>query len=73
MPQWTALSNTQHRDAGLLPRDGYRHTEHERAVPVLLAELNKVIPHYLLGGSPCGEIGHLPRTNERNALGVRCG
>lgn len=49
MPQWQALSKTEHRDAGLLPRDGYRFAEHERAVPVLLAELNKVIPHYLLG------------------------
>lgn len=49
MPQWIALSKTQHRHKGLLPRDGYHHTQHERAAPLLLAELNKVIPHYLLG------------------------
>lgn len=59
MPQWTALSKTDHRDAGLLPRDGYRFAENERAVPVLLAELNKVIPHYLLGFIAQGE-GYVP-------------
>jgi hypothetical protein len=59
MPEWIALSKTAHRDAGLLPRDGYRFAENERAVPVLLAELNKVIPHYLLGFVPRGE-GYTP-------------
>lgn len=49
MIQWTALSKTEHRDTGLLPRDNYFFAASERAVPVLLAELNKVMPHYLLG------------------------
>ncbi|WNK21203.1 SapC family protein [Halomonas piscis] len=49
MPQWTALSATAHRDKRLLPRDGYRHAAHDPVVPVLLAELNRLIPHYALG------------------------
>lgn len=49
MPQWTALSATAHRDTRLLPRDGYRHAAHDPVVPVLLAELNRLIPHYALG------------------------
>jgi hypothetical protein len=59
MPEWITLSKTAHRDARLLPRDGYRFAENERAVPVLLAELNKVIPHYVLGFVPRGE-GYTP-------------
>ncbi|WNK21229.1 SapC family protein [Halomonas piscis] len=55
MPQWIALSRTEHRHKRLLPRDGYRFAAAERAVPVLLAELNKVIPHYLLGFIAQGE------------------
>lgn len=49
MPQWTALSKTAHRDARLLPRDGYRHAESDPVVPILLAELNKLLPHFALG------------------------
>lgn len=49
MPQWIALSRTQHQGQRLLPRDGYTHARHDPVAPVLLAELNKLIPHYALG------------------------
>lgn len=59
MPEWIALSKTTHRDARLLPRDGYHFAETERVVPVLLAELNKLLPHFALGFVPRGE-GYMP-------------
>lgn len=59
MHQWQTLSKTAHRDMGLLPRDGYRHAEVDPVVPVLLAELNKLLPHYALGFIARGE-GYTP-------------
>lgn len=49
MPQWIALSRTEHSNQHVLPRDGYHHSAKQRVVPVLLAELNKLIPYYELG------------------------
>lgn len=59
MPQWIALSRREHRDQRLLPRDGYAHARHDPVVPVLLAELNKLLPHFALGFVPRGE-GYTP-------------
>lgn len=59
MTQWTALSKTAHRDKRLLPRDGYAHARHEVVVPVLLAELPRLLPHYPLGFIARGE-GYVP-------------
>ena len=55
MPQWIALSRSEHSSQHVLQRDGYHHSTKERAVPVLLAELNKLIPHYVLGFIRRGE------------------
>lgn len=49
MPQWIALSRNDHAEQHVLPRDGYHHSAKQRVVPVLLAELSKLIPHYVLG------------------------
>ena len=49
MPQWIALSRSEHSSQHVLPRDGYHHSAKQRVVPVLLAELSKLLPHYALG------------------------
>lgn len=55
MTQWIALSRKDHAEQHVLTRDGYRHSAKERAVPVLLAELSKALPHYLLSFIKQGE------------------
>lgn len=49
MPQWIALSRTQHADHFYLPRQGYTFAVNQAVAPVLLAELPKLLPHYALG------------------------
>ena len=49
MPQWIALSRTQHADHSYLPRQGYTFAVNQAVAPVLLAELPKLLPHYALG------------------------
>ena len=48
MPQWIALSPTQHAGQGYLPRDGYHFADQLNVAGVLLAELNKLLPHYVV-------------------------
>lgn len=55
MPQWIALSRTEHSSQHVLLREGYHHSAKQRVVPVLLAELNKLIPHYVLSFIRHGE------------------
>ncbi|BCB70775.1 SapC [Vreelandella aquamarina] len=55
MPQWIALSRNDHAEQHVLPRDGYHHSAKQRVVPVLLAELSKLLPHYALGFIRQGE------------------
>ena len=48
MPQWIALSPTQHAGQGYLPRDGYHFADQLNVAGILLAELNKLLPHYVV-------------------------
>lgn len=48
MSHWVALSRTAHADMHWWPRDGYRFAEGQQAIPILLAELTRLIPHYAL-------------------------
>lgn len=48
MPQWIALSPTQHAGLGYLPRDGYHFADQLNVAGILLAELNKLLPHYVV-------------------------
>jgi len=43
MPQWIALSRTQHADHFYLPRQGYTFAVNQAVAPVLLAELPVVV------------------------------
>lgn len=49
MPQWIALSRAEHVDKYFQPRQGYRFAANEQVVPVLIAELAKLLPYYTLG------------------------
>lgn len=49
MPQWIALSRSQHIGSYYLPRQGYGFAADNQVVPVLIAELTKLLPHYALG------------------------
>lgn len=48
MPEWIALSRSHHADAGYRPRAGYGFAARQPAVPVQLAELSRVLPHYMI-------------------------
>ena len=49
MTQWIPLSRTAHAEHGYTPREGYRHAAGQLIAPVMLAELAKLLPHYVLG------------------------
>ena len=49
MTQWIAISKTEHAELLYWPRDGYHFTKGQQVVPVVLAELGKLMPHYTLG------------------------
>lgn len=55
MPEWIAVSRTSHAEAYYRPREGYGHAAGQLMVPALLAELHKLIPHYVIGLLPAGE------------------
>lgn len=55
MTEWTALSPSQHRDKHHVPRDGYTFAQGQSVVGVLLAELPKLLPLYVLGFIQQGE------------------
>ncbi|WP_286978888.1 SapC family protein [Pseudomonas sp.] len=59
MTQWIALSRTAHAEKTYMPREGYRHAVHQMVAPVMLAELAKCLPHYVLGFL-AGDDGLLP-------------
>lgn len=48
-PQWIALSPSQHGPMYQLPRDGYHFAAGQAVAGVLLAELNRLLPEYVLG------------------------
>ncbi|WP_404471162.1 SapC family protein [Vreelandella venusta] len=49
MTQWIALSKTDHAESLYWPRDGYHFASDQQVVPILVAELGKLLPHYALG------------------------
>ncbi|MCK0163731.1 SapC family protein [Marinobacter sp. S6332] len=49
MTEWIALSRTTHAGQTYKAREGYQHAEGQMLVPVLVAELAKVLPHYVIG------------------------
>lgn len=59
MPQWIAVSRSQHSDHHYLPRDGYHFAANQPVATILLAELSKLLPHYALGFIEQGE-GYQP-------------
>lgn len=59
MSEWVALSRTEHADRHWRPRDGYRFVANQQVIPVLVAELAKLMPHYALGFIQQGE-GYQP-------------
>lgn len=55
MPHWTVISKTHHAQARYTPREGYHHAREQLVAPVLLAELPKLVQHFMLGFMPQGE------------------
>lgn len=55
MSSYTALSKTGHASSRFLPRDGWRFAAGVQHVPVLQAELPKLLPHYALAFVPTGD------------------
>ncbi|WP_087720923.1 SapC family protein [Salinicola salarius] len=55
MPEWVAVSRTQHADRHYQPRQGYRFAAEQPVASILLAELGKLLPHYALGFIQQGE------------------
>jgi len=55
MPEWAAVSRTQHADRHYQPRQGYRFAAEQPVASILLAELGKLLPHYALGFVQQGE------------------
>ncbi|MCD6008528.1 SapC family protein [Halomonas sp. IOP_31] len=55
MPQWIAISRTQHAEHHYQPRQGYRFAAEQPVASILLAELPKLLPHYALGFIQQGE------------------
>jgi len=54
MPQWIAVSRTEHADRYYQPRQGYGFASEQAATPILQAELSKLLPHYTLAFVPQG-------------------
>lgn len=49
MNNWIAVSRTEHANTYFWPRQGYAFAAKDQVVPVLIAELTKLLPHYALG------------------------
>ena len=49
MPNWIFISSSQHANKYFIPRQGYSFATGQQVVPLLLAELPKLLPHYVLG------------------------
>nr|WP_298375245.1 SapC family protein [uncultured Halomonas sp.] len=55
MSQWIALSRTHHLKHSFRPRQGYDFAVTQQLVPILIAELGKLLPHYVLAFVQQGE------------------
>jgi len=49
MPTWKAISKSEHASKHFIARQGYSFAAKQQVVPILLAELSKLIPLYALG------------------------
>lgn len=49
MTQWIAVSRTEHADSHWRPRQGFGFAADLQVVAILIAELSKLLPHYVLG------------------------
>nr|WP_298523229.1 SapC family protein [uncultured Halomonas sp.] len=48
MNQWIAISRTHHSNSSFQPRQGYGFAATQQLVPILIAELGQLLPHYVL-------------------------
>jgi hypothetical protein len=48
MDNWIPISPSKHSSTRYLPRSGYGFTLDMKAVPIMLAELNKLMPHFAI-------------------------
>ncbi len=49
MSSWIALSSTEHANKHWQPKDGYEFASGQQVVPIILAEIAKILPHYVTG------------------------
>ena len=49
MSNWIPISASQHASKHFLPRQGYSFSAGQQVIPILLADLSKLIPLYALG------------------------
>lgn len=49
MSSWIALSRTDHKEKHWRPRQGFEFVAAQHVVPVIIAELAKILPHYATG------------------------
>lgn len=49
MTEWIAVSRSRHADCYFKSRQGYDFAARQSVVPILLAEMDKLLPHYVLG------------------------
>ncbi|BBI49676.1 hypothetical protein HORIV_20970 [Vreelandella olivaria] len=49
MPQWIVVSRSQHIGMHYIKHDGYHYAAKQSVASVMLAELPKLLPHYVLG------------------------
>jgi hypothetical protein len=52
---WIGLSRSQHTGQYWRPREGFQFAAALQVVPILVIELNKLLPHYVLGFMKVGE------------------
>ncbi len=62
MPNLIALSPSKHSHHSFTPRDGYHFAKQQSAVPILLAELSRVLPQY--------PIAFLPENGQYTAVAI---
>lgn len=49
MTTWTAVSRNEHSSSHWKPRHGFEFFAEKQVVPIMLAELSKLLPHYAMG------------------------
>ena len=49
MSSWVPVSRTQHAKSRWRPRTGYEHAADHQVLPIMIAELARLVPYYVLG------------------------